>query len=64
MDEIRVGQIWTNKNHGRPSTIIEIDHDGKSLSVTYIAQQPEYQEAPDKRTLDENLFRGLYVISH
>jgi len=60
MDKIEVGQVWRNRHQGRPSTIIKIDHDGENLTVTYVAQQPDYQKEPDRRTLDEDLFRGLY----
>ena len=64
MDEIEVGQVWKNKFHDRESTVMEIDIEDGEVLITYRAEEPEYQEGPDTRRIDERMFRWLYVRSN
>lgn len=60
MTAIEVGQVWNNKFQGKPSTIVELEIKDDTLYITYRAEEPEYHDGPDIRTIDEEMFLWLY----
>ena len=62
MSKLQEGQVWNNRYHGRPSTIVEVFVKDEKIWVRYRVEQPYYRDEPEERALDEELFKGLYTL--
>jgi len=60
MDNIEIGQVWSNRFHNRESTVMHIDIVDGVMMITYRAEEPEYQKEPDTRQIEATMFRRIY----
>ena len=48
MSKLQEGQVWNNRYHGRPSTIVEVFVKDEKIWVRYRVEQPYYRDEPEE----------------